>query len=231
MNDPRHERTIRLIGEAAFAKLRRSSVLVVGVGGVGAYSAEHLARAGVGHLMLVDGDTVELSNCNRQLPALTSTVGRDKTEVLKERFLDIDPSLEVTTLNRFLTVEEVPPLLDAPYDFVIDAIDDVPVKCALLAEAYRRRIPVVSSMGSAGKCDPGKIMTADLSKTFGCPLARAVRHRLKEAGVTKGIRCVFSPEEPVKAADGGTPGTLSFLPAAFGSFLAAAAVNTLLASE
>ncbi len=236
----RQKRTRLLIGDAGMEIFKNAHVLVLGVGGVGAYAAEHLARTGVGRLTLVDGDTVELSNCNRQIPALTSTIGKPKAEVMADRLREINPQIVVETRVEFIEPEAVPALLDTPFDYAVDAIDSLASKIAFLLECRRRKIPLISSMGAGGKTDPSKIQIADISKTYGCPLARAVRTRLKEQRVTRGIKTVFSPEpcqseiEHTTSPDGkkrALVGTLSYLPAAFGGFCAAAVIDGLRQSD
>ena len=228
MIDPLFQRTAVLLGEEKVELLRTARVLVVGVGGVGGHAAELLCRAGVGSLTLLDGDKVDPTNLNRQLAALGSTVGRFKAEVLCERFREINPAGIFTPEVRFLKQEECGALLDRPFDLAVDAIDDVPAKVALLKAAVERGLPAVSSMGAGGKRDPGLVRFADLSKTFGDPLARRVRRELRNEGVTRGIGCVFSPEERQQAGELSVIGTISYMPAVFGCHLAAAALRCLL---
>ena len=207
-------RTRRLLGDELCDALKDKHVLVLGLGGVGGYAAELLARCGVGKLTLVDGDRVSASNLNRQLPALISTLDKYKAEVLAERLRDINPAGTFLSVARFIASEEVSSLLDsAEFDGAVDAIDDVGAKVAFILECRKRGIPLVSSMGAGNKLDPGKVEAADISKSHGCPLARSVRRKLREAGVAKGVRVVFSPE--VIKTDSGF-GTLSFMTAAFG---------------
>jgi len=207
-------RTRRLIGGAAAEELAHKHVLVLGLGGVGGYAAEFLARCGVGKITLVDGDRVAVSNLNRQLPALRSTVGEYKAEVLARRFADINPAGNFVSVPRFIAPDGAAELLDsAAFDGAVDAIDDVPAKTAFILECRRRGIPFVSSMGAGNKLDPGLVTVADIAKSHGCPLARAVRKRLRDAGVTRGVRVVFSPEA-LKTESGF--GTVSYMTAAFG---------------
>ena len=207
-------RTRRLIGDRAADELGRKHVLVLGLGGVGGYVAEFLARCGVGKLTLVDGDRVSLSNLNRQLPALNSTVGEYKSDVLARRFADINPAGEFVSVSRFIAPEDVPSLLDsARFDAAADAVDDVAAKVAFLVGCVKRKLPVVSSMGAGNKLDPGLVRTADIAKTHGCPLARAVRKRLRETGITHGVTAVFSPEH---VETDGAFGTVAYMTAAFG---------------
>ena len=222
-------RTRQILGDENFNVLTRCRVLVAGVGGVGGYAAEHLVRSGIGAITLLDSDTVNLTNCNRQIAALTSTVGESKVEVLKKRFLDINPALEVEAQQLKIPSEGSLDFLELDkYDLVLDAIDDVKAKVMLLAACVGKGVSVVSSMGAAGKFDVRKIAISDISKTCGCPLARAVRSQLRKSGVARGVTAVFSPEESVSALPGGKPGSLSYLVAAFGSVCAQSALDKLL---
>ena len=237
MTDGWMERTALLLGEDAVGCLARSRVLVVGVGGVGGYAVEALARAGVGQLVLVDADCVAESNLNRQIPALRSTLGRPKVEVLRERVADINPECRVTAINSFMTAEGAAELVrDTAPDFVIDAIDSVAPKVALIEAAYRGKVPFISSMGAGGRLDPTQIRYADIADTFHDGLARAVRQRLRDRGITSGVRTVFSTEQPRRSALTHTDelpnkrtsyGTVMWIPAMFGLYLAAYAVRKL----
>lgn len=224
-------RTALLLGEERMNYLSGCHVLVVGLGGVGAYAAEQLCRAGIGKMTIVDADTVNESNLNRQLPALRSTIGRPKAEVIAQRLLDINPELELTVHNEFIRDERTEAILDeANYQFVVDAIDSLSPKVFLLYHALRRQIPVVSSMGAGAKTDPSQVRIADISKTQNCALAKAVRKRLRTLGVNKGIAAVFStemanPDAVIEVDDEQckrtTTGTISYMPALFGCFLSA----------
>lgn len=224
------QRTRLLLGEEKSERLRQAHVLVVGVGGVGAYAAEMLCRAGVGRLTLVDADTVQPTNINRQLPALHSTLGQPKVEVLAARFRDINPEVELTVLPVFLKDENIPRLLDAArYDFVVDAIDTLAPKCHLIAEALRRRIKIVSSMGAGAKSDITQIRFADIWDTYHCGLSKAVRKRLQKMGIRHKLPVVFSTEQADPKAvlltddernKKSTCGTVSYMPAVFGCYLA-----------
>lgn len=224
-------RTTLLLGEDRMNYLSGCHVLVVGLGGVGAYAAEQLCRAGIGKMTIVDADTVNESNLNRQLPALRSTIGRPKAEVVAQRLLDINPELELTVHNEFIRDERTEAILDETnYQFVVDAIDSLSPKVFLLYHALRRQIPVVSSMGAGAKTDPSQVRIADISKTQNCALAKAVRKRLRTLGVNKGIAAVFSTEmanpDAVIEVDNEqckrtTTGTISYMPALFGCFLSA----------
>ncbi len=224
-------RTTLLLGEDRMNYLSGCHVLVVGLGGVGAYAAEQLCRAGIGKMTIVDADTVNESNLNRQLPALRSTIGRPKAEVVAQRLLDINPELELTVHNEFIRDERTEAILDETnYQFVVDAIDSLSPKVFLLYHALRRQIPVVSSMGAGAKTDPSQVRIADISKTQNCALAKAVRKRLRTLGVNKGIAAVFStemanPDAVIEVDDEQckrtTTGTISYMPALFGCFLSA----------
>lgn len=230
------ECTRLLLGEEKLARLAAAHVLVVGLGGVGAYAAEMIARAGVGRMTIADADTVSLTNINRQLVALHSTVGRPKAEVLAERLLDINPALGLTVVNRYIRDEETDRLLDAaPYDYAVDAIDTLSPKLALICGCLRRDIPLVSSMGAGAKTDPTRMEIADIAETHHCPLAHMLRKRLHKAGIHSGFRAVFSPEavregamipcqEPNKRSN---VGTVSYLPALFGIGCASVVIRDL----
>ena len=214
MNDDRYSRTLKLIGEEGLARLRTASVIVIGNGGVGSYAAEACARAGIGHLTFMDGDVVVPSNLNRQLVALTSTVGRNKAEVMAERARDISPDTEVTSLARFYTVDDELDLRQ--YDWVIDAIDDVDAKTELICRASELGVNIISAMGAAGKFGTD-FKVADLSATSVCPLARVMRRRLRDRGIEH-LPVVFSEEKPVPRD--GELGTLSYVPGSAGLTLA-----------
>lgn len=232
------QRSELLIKTEGIEKLKTAKVLVVGLGGVGSFAAEFLARAGVGSLTIVDGDIVDITNVNRQLPALHSTVGKDKVQVVAERILDINPEINLTPINEFLSPERMDEILEEnSFDYVLDCIDSVSPKLALIKACRRRKIKIVSSMGAGGKMDPSKVMVRDLSKTNNCYLAKQIRKRLKKEGITKGFRCVFSTEiqneESLKLTDGSNfkksfYGTISYMPALFGLNAAAEVINYLL---
>lgn len=224
------QRTELLLGKDKTERLRRAHVLVVGLGGVGAYAAEMLCRAGVGQLTLVDADTVQPSNINRQLPALHSTLGQTKAEVLAARFRDINPDIQLKVLPVYLKDEAIPALLDsARFDFIVDAIDTVAPKCYLIYHALQRGLKIVSSMGAGAKKDITQIRFADLWETYHCGLSKAVRKRLQKMGMKRKLTVVFSTEqadpEAVMLVDGeqnkkSTAGTVSYMPAVFGCYLA-----------
>lgn len=231
------ERTELLLGKEKMKHLHRSHVLVVGLGGVGAYAAEMICRAGVGKMTIVDADTVNPSNINRQLPALHSTVGKPKAEVVAQRLLDINPELELTVFCEFIRDERTIEILDsARFNFIVDAIDSLSPKVYLMYHAHHRKIPIVSSMGAGAKIDPLQIKIDDISKTFNCGLAKAVRKRLNKMGVNKGIPVVFTTEiankEAVIPVDDeqckvSTAGTVSYMPAIFGCFLASYVIRNI----
>ena len=219
------ERTELLLGGEKLAMLRRANVLVVGLGGVGAYAAEMIARAGVGRMTIADADTVNVSNINRQLVALHSTVGQPKAEVLAARLRDINPEIGLTVVNEYIRDERTYELLDsARFDYVVDAIDTLSPKLALILAALERGFPLVSSMGAGAKTDPTRLEIADISKTHHCPLAHMLRKRLHKAGVRSGFRAVFSPEPIREGAmivceeqnKKSNVGTISYIPAMFG---------------
>lgn len=224
------QRTRLLLGEEKMERLRQAHVLVVGVGGVGAYAAEMICRAGVGQMTIVDADTVQPTNINRQLPALHSTVGKEKAEVLAVRFRDINPDIRLTVLPVFLKDGNIPELLDAAhYDFVVDAIDTLAPKCHLIAEALKRHIRIVSSMGAGAKSDITQVRFADIWDTYHCGLSKAVRKRLQKLGIKRKLPVVFSTEQAAPEAvlltedeqnKKSTCGTVSYMPAVFGCYLA-----------
>jgi tRNA A37 threonylcarbamoyladenosine dehydratase len=230
-------RTELLLGDEKLERLSQSHVLVVGLGGVGAYAAEQVCRAGVGKMTIIDADTVNDTNINRQLPALHSTLGQSKADVMGKRLLDINPELDLTIICEFLRDERTEEILSsARFDFIIDAIDTLSPKVFLLYHAFHLRIPVVSSMGAGAKTDPSLVRIADISKTMNCGLARAVRKRLKSKGIYKGIPVVFSTEIANRGAiieiEGEackrtTAGTVSYMPALFGCFLASYVIRNL----
>lgn len=235
-------RTNLLIKEEALTKLVNSNVLVVGMGGVGSYAAEFICRAGVGKMTIVDGDIVDRSNRNRQLPATFSTEGKDKVEIMRLRLLDINPELNLTALKQFIQPEAVEELLTKEkYDYVVDCIDSLTPKLTLISTAHRLNIPVISSMGAGAKLDPTKIQVADIKKSDICKLAKVVRKRLRfDYKINRGIKVVFSTEEVIEDSlqlTDGTNfkksyyGTISYLPAAFGGACASVVVRDLIGNQ
>lgn len=226
-----------MLGEEGLEKLRKAHVLVVGLGGVGAYAAEQLCRAGIGKMTIVDGDVVEETNRNRQLPALISTQGQSKAVLLGERFRDINPDLELRVVNEYLKDERMTEILNEDhYDYIVDAIDTLSPKVFLIYEGFQRQIPIVSSMGAGGKTDPSLIQVSDLSKSFNCKLARMIRKRLSRMGIRQGVTVVFSPEEVKKSRvrleesrnKRSTVGTVSYMPPLFGCYCASVIIQDLL---
>ena len=212
--DDRYSRTRKLTGDEGLTRLRAAKVLIVGVGGVGSYAAEAIARAGIGSITLMDGDSVQPSNLNRQLIALTSTLGRNKAEAMAERIRDIDPDTEVTAIGRFYGEDDELDL--AGFDWVVDAIDSVPAKTELIKNAVGNGVSIISAMGAAGKTGTD-FMVSDISKTSVCPLAKVMRKRLREAGIEH-LPVVYSTEKP-QPRDGEL-GTLSYVPGSAGLALA-----------
>lgn len=237
MTDSIFSRTALLVGDDGILRLSHARVAVLGVGGVGSYAAEALARVGVGHLTLVDGDVVHPSNINRQLHALSTTVGQPKTAVMSERLRQINPALQIVPLQMVVTPENVFQVLSPGFDLVLDAIDSFSAKLALLQGCLEQGLPVISSMGAAGKLDPSRIRVADIADSHGCRLARKLRKELRRNGISSGVTVVYS-DEPCKTAyigvadSGGDTrrplGSIAYLPAAFGLFMAGEAVKRLL---
>lgn len=227
--DERYSRSAMLLGQEALERLSKSRVLVCGVGGVGSYIAEGLARGGVGSLDLLDFDRVSLSNINRQLIALESTLGQNKAQLMAARIKDINPAIEARAIDVFLTEENIPQLLDgAKYDYIADAIDTVPSKISLIYHAHRLGIDIISSMGTGNKLDPTRFKITDISKTSVCPLAKKVRHQLRQLGINH-HRVLFSDEQPIKPHYEGTgrqvPGSVSFVPSCAGLMIAGSIIK------
>lgn len=231
------ERTRLLLGDERRARLASAHVLVVGLGGVGAYATEMLCRAGVGALTIVDGDVIEESNLNRQLPALKSTIGQPKTEVMAARLLAINPELKLTSVQEYLRDERtIEVLQSAPFDYVVDCIDTLSPKTFLIYHAVKLGYRVISSMGSGGKMDPSLVAVSDISKSRDCKLARMVRKRLHRLGIFKGVKAVWSPEEVPDEAirlEAGvnkisTVGTISYMPPVFGCYMASEVIRDLI---
>lgn len=241
-------RTELLIGAPALAKLAASHVAVFGVGGVGSFTVEGLARCGIGKFTLVDDDCICLTNLNRQLPATVRTVGRPKIEVMRERVLDINPRAEVTLYQQFYLPDTAEKLLAGGYDYIVDAMDTVTAKLDLIVRAKQRGIPVISCMGAGNKLDPTAFVVTDIAKTTGCPLARVVRRELRKRGITS-LKVVYSQEKPLTPARAGTcgrecicppgsprtcavrrqvPGSIAFVPSVAGLILAGEVVKDLI---
>lgn len=238
---PQFERTHILLGDAGLASLASRHVVVAGLGGVGSYCAEALARAGIGRLTLIDHDVVATSNINRQLPALLSTVDQPKVDLMAARVRDINPGCDLRILREFILPESVTSQIPADADYVIDCIDSLNCKTALVEHCVKSGIPVASSMGAGNRLDPSHIKLADLSKTHGCPLAAMMRKRLKRRGISKGVLTVFTnepprpPRPPEPVSGRGRPravnGTISYMPPIFGLMLAGEVIRQLLAKE
>ncbi|MGI5839060.1 MAG: tRNA threonylcarbamoyladenosine dehydratase [bacterium] len=232
----RFTRTEALIGQAGLAKLRESAVAVFGLGGVGSYAAEALARAGVGNLILIDGAVIDITNVNRQIHALDLTVGQFKVDIMQERINAINPQAVVEAIAAYYTAETGNAFWGRHFDYVVDAIDSVSAKVDLIRRAHGLDIPLVASMGAGNKLDPAQFRIADIADTHTCPLAKAVRTRLRKSGITEGVKVVFSPEKPRRpvadSADAAVrqiPASISFVPPVAGLLLAGAVVNDLLA--
>ncbi len=235
------QRTELLVKEEGIERLQSANILIVGLGGVGSFAAEFLVRSGIGNLTIVDGDTVDITNINRQLPALNSTIGKNKTDVVAERILDINPEINLKKINEFLEPERMEEILtQEKFDYVLDCIDSLSPKLALIITCKRKKIKLVSAMGAGGKTDPSKVMVRDISKTNNCFLAKQIRKKLKREQIHKGFRCVFSTEiqdeNSLKMTDGSNYkksfyGTISYMPAIFGLYAAAEVIRFLLKKE
>jgi len=234
------ERAALLFKEEGLEKLQNAKVLVVGLGGVGSFAAEFLARAGVGNMTIVDGDVVDITNINRQLPALHSTVGQPKITIVGDRLMDINPDLNLTRVQEFLSPERAFEIVSDEFDYVLDCIDSVTPKFNLLLAAKRKKIKIISSMGAGGKMEASKVKVADISKTVNCYLAKTIKKRLREAKIDKGIKVVFSSEiqdaSSLKTTDGSNfkksfYGTNSYMPGLFGLYAAETVIRYLLKKE
>lgn len=232
-------RTELLIGKDKLELLQSRNVLVAGLGGVGAMAAEQLCRAGIGNLTIVDGDSVHPSNRNRQIPALISTEGEPKAEVMRQRLLDINPKLNLRVVNEYIKDQRMIDILEWGFDYVVDAIDTLSPKVYLLYHCHRLKLPVVSSMGAGGKFNPALVQVVDLDDSYNCKLAYYMRKRLHKLGVWKGIKVAFSPEvvsrDSVALSEGelnkkSTVGTISYMPAVFGCYCASTVIMDLLES-
>lgn len=231
------ERTELLIGNEAIQKLKNSHVLLVGLGGVGSYAGEFLIRAGLGAITIIDGDVVDITNINRQMQALQSTVGEPKTELLKNRFIDINPDLNITTYSKFMEPEDMKQLLvENEFDYILDCIDSIKPKLTLIEMAKSQKSPIISSMGAGGKLDPSKMKVGDISNTKECKFAQTLKKRLKRIGIRKGVLTVYSEEIQLKSAlkmtDGSNYkrsfyGTISYMPALFGLTVASEVIRRL----
>jgi len=230
-------RTELLIGEEKLRHLTTQHVMVVGLGGVGSFAAEFIARSGIGKMTIIDGDVVDPTNRNRQLPALATNHGVSKALIMEERLRAINPEIELNVVKSFVNPEMVEELLAAQPDYVIDAIDSITPKITFLRLAFEKKVRVVSSMGAGAKLDPTKLQVVDISKTYNCPFAQQIRKNLKNHGIRTGIKAVFSPEDPIKESlmltDGknfkkSAYGTISYLPAVFGATAASVVIRDLI---
>ena len=230
------ERTIQLFGEEKFARLQDANVLVTGMGGVGSMAAEMICRSGVGKMTIIDGDTIQPGNLNRQIPATHSSLNRGKAELMGERLKDINPGLELTVIDEFIKEERIPEILRTPYDYVVDAIDTFSPKIYLIYHTVKQGLKLASSMGSGGKVDPSQIRVCDFADTYNCRLAYVLRKKLRKMDVHGGFKVVFSPEQVSKEAiipiEGernkkSTVGTTSYIPAIFGCTLASIVIRDL----
>jgi len=233
-------RTSLLIGEEKLRRLTRAHVMVVGLGGVGSFAAEFICRAGIGRMTIIDGDVVDPTNRNRQLPALATNHGASKAVIMAERLLAINPELELTVIKEFINPHMVEELFNEPPDYIIDAIDSITTKLNFIKLAYARKLPLVSSMGAGGKTDPTRLQVADISKSYQCPFAQQLRKMLKKDKIYKGIKVVFSPEENIPESlvltDGSNYkksayGTMSYMPAVFGAVAASVAIQDLMEEQ
>jgi tRNA A37 threonylcarbamoyladenosine dehydratase len=234
------ERTELLVQKEGLNKLQKANILIVGLGGVGSYAAEFIARAGVNKMTIVDGDVFDETNKNRQLPALDSTIGKSKAQVLATRLKDINKDIELTVLEEFLSPERAFEIVSKEFDYVLDCIDTITPKVNLIVAARRKKVKIISSMGAGGKLDATKIKVKDISKTKNCTMARVLRKRLKERKVDKGVKAVYSDEvqiaASVKRTDGTNYkksyyGTISYMPAAFGLQAAAHVINFIIKKQ
>ncbi len=230
-------RTTLLIGEDAVRELNQKHVLIVGMGGVGSFAAEFICRSGIGKMTIIDGDVVDATNRNRQLPALSINHGISKADIMAERLLQINPEIELIVIKEFINPEMVEQVLANQPDYIIDAIDSITPKVTFLTIAHQLKIPIVSSMGAGGKLDPTQLKVVDISKTIICPFAQQIRKTLKKNRIYKGIKAVYSPEPPIKESimmtDGknykkSAYGTISYLPATFGAVAASVVIRDLI---
>lgn len=234
------ERAELLFKKEGLERLKNSNVLIVGVGGVGSFAAEFIARAGVGKMTIVDGDVVDITNINRQLPALHSTVGKAKIDIVGDRLMDINPELQLTKIKEFLSPERAFEIVTNEFDYVMDCIDSVTPKLNLIIASKRKRVKIVSSMGAGGKMEAAKVKVSDISRTENCFLAKTIKRRLKEVGIDKGVKAVYSSEiqdpNSLRITDGSNfkksfYGTNSYMPGLFGLHAAETVIRYLLKKE
>lgn len=236
-NENWQERTELLIGKEKVEKLAKSHVLVVGLGGVGAYAAENLCRAGIGEFTIVDGDNINHSNKNRQLIALESTLNKSKAETLGKRLLDINPELKLNIIQEYIKVDQMIGILDKPFDYVVDAIDTLSPKVYLIYHCMQKGLKIVSSLGSGARIDPTKVTIKDISKSYNCRLGFLLRKRLRKLGINKGFKVVFSEDKADETAvvvdepgenKKSTVGTISYMPPIYGCFCASVVIRDLI---
>ena len=234
------ERTELLVQKGGIEKLHNANILIVGLGGVGSFAAEFIARAGIGKMTIVDGDAFDETNINRQLPALKSTIGKSKTAVIADRIKDINPEIELKALEEFLSPDRAFEIVSKEYDYVLDCIDSITPKINLIVAARRKKVKLISAMGAGGKLDASKVVVKDISKTKNCKMARALKKRLKELNVNKGVMAVYSEEVQIPESlqlTNGTNfkksfyGTISYMPAAFGLQASAFVINKILTKK
>jgi tRNA A37 threonylcarbamoyladenosine dehydratase len=236
------------IGTEGLEKLRNSTVVVLGIGGVGSFTAEALARTAIGRIILIDKDVVDITNINRQIHALVSTVGQPKAELMRDRILQINPQCDAIALRMFYTEETYEQVFSYPIDYIVDASDTISYKIHLIQQCLARKIPIISSMGAANKNDPTRFQVADISKTSMDPIARVIRQKLRKLGIKKGVKVVFSTEEPIKTREDvvqrivpenapeirkaqNPPSSNAFVPSVAGLIMAGVVVNELLAQK
>ena len=236
-NENWQKRTELLIGKENIDRLKNAHILVVGLGGVGAYAAESLCRAGIGEMTIVDGDLLHHSNLNRQLPALNSTIGKPKAEIVGSRLLDINPELKLNIIQEYIKDDKMIEILDKSYDYVVDAIDTLSPKVYLIYHSIQKKLRIVSSLGSGARLDPTKVIIKDISKSFNCRLGFLLRKRLRKLGVTKGFKVVFSEDKAERDAvivdepgenKKSTVGTISYMPPIYGCFCASVVIRDLI---
>ncbi|AEE91580.1 conserved protein of unknown function [Tepidanaerobacter acetatoxydans Re1] len=226
MKENLFSRTEILVGKDGIEKLKNAKVAVLGLGGVGSFAAEALARAGIGELILVDHDIISPSNINRQIHASCSTVGLHKADVMKNRILDINPCAKVIGIREYYSENTAPDILSGNFDYVVDAIDSLRSKINLIVNCIELGVPIISAMGAGNKLDPTKFKVADISETYVCPMARKVRKELRKLGIKKGLQVVFSTETPLKQHY--PPGSVSFVPSVMGLIIAGEVIRRLI---
>ncbi len=233
-------RTSLLIGEEAVKNLTKKHVMIVGLGGVGSYAAEFIVRGGIGEVTIIDGDVVDPTNRNRQLPALATNHGQPKAAIMAERLRSINPEVKINIVQQFVTPELVEEQLKSNPDYILDAIDSITPKITFIRMAYASKIPLVSSMGAGAKLDPTRLQVVDISKTYNCPFAQQIRKNLRTHQIKKGVKVVFSPEQPIRESlmltDGknykkSAYGTISYMPATFGAVTASVVIRELINSK